>query len=326
MAFGSKKIINEKNTDQIDSLDEKEESNSLDFLTPNKNAKKDALNDPYQEEMIRKTAYQYTLKTLNALKIVSPIITALMQKPGIDAPNEEISSSFRLLIKEISNVSGVVCEKIGVDPGKEKNYWIRNVLEKSFAEILKEQWVYNEKIETEKIVDLIEDIIKFGEKTSDTIEYEELSENSLLKVANIKAMLPIIKESQTNFDLYRNLEDDIEKIMTKLFEKSSMAVDKLADDYANSSDRSKLFYVIMQQAGELYSCAWNSEGKRVKEIINSYSPEKLQKSLERYKSSGGFPLDKIDHDFDKYFDKMVVITDKLINSQKSGLDKKLKNK
>lgn len=83
--------------------------------------------------------------------------------------------------------------------------------------------------------------------------------------------------------------------------------------------------MLMQEAGELYATAWHAEGKRVNEIINSYNPEKIQKFLERYKTEG-FPIDKVHHEFDKYFDKMVVITEKLVTSQKSGLDKKMKNK
>ena len=327
MAFGSKIIKPQEDNDVPSFAPEKEQGNeALKFLNPTKDAKKDSMNDPYREEMTKKAAYQYTLKTLNALKIVSPIITALMQRPGVDAPNEEMSESFRHLIKEIALVSGNVCEKIGIDPNKEKNYWVRNVLEKSFAEILKEQWVKTGETNTEKIVSLIDEVVKFSETASDKSQYDEIPDESLVKMANIRAMLPILNEAQTSFDLYRDLESDIEPIMTKLFETSKTAVEKLADDYANSQERSKLFYMVMQEAGVLYASAWHAEGLRVKEIMRTYSPDKLQKSLERYKSSGGLPLEKVDHDFDKYFSKMMVITEKLVSSQKSGIDKKLKNK
>jgi hypothetical protein len=332
MAFGSKQLKITENSEKSDvpeflpEQQEKTEKDPLAFLNPTKNAKKDSLNDPYQEEMTKKAAYQYTLKTLNALKIVSPIIGALMQKPGVDAPNEEMSESFRHLIKEISSVSGVVCQKLGIDPNKEKNYWVRNVLEKSFAEILKTQWTANGQTDTTKIVELIDDVIKFSETSSEKGQYEEINDENLVKVANIRAMLPILNEAQTNFDLYRNLENDIEPIMNKLFDISSNAVEKLADNYADSSERAKLFNIIVQEAGILYASAWHAEGTRVKEIMNAYSPDKLQKSLERYKNSGGLPLDKIEHDFDKYFEKMLVITEKLVSSNRSGIDKKLKNK
>jgi len=327
MAFGSK-ILNSKEESDVPvfSHEEQEEKNNLAFLKPTKNAKKDSLNDPYKEEILKKVAFQYTLKTLNALKIVSPIITALMQRPGIDAPNEEMSESFRHLIKEIASVSSIVCEKIGIDPEKEKNYWVRNVLEKSFAEILKSQWTITGTTNTEQIVNLIDDIVKFSDTTSEKSQYDEIPDRSLVKMANIRAMLPILNEAQTHFDLYRDLETDIEPIMTKLFKTSAKAVEKLADSYADSQAKSKLFYMIIQEAGTLYASAWHAEGLIVSNIMNTYSPDKLEKSLERHKRLGGLPLDKIEHDFEKYFDKMMVITDKLVSSPKSGIDKKLKNK
>jgi hypothetical protein len=329
MAFGSDKIAKGKEENDVPEFPSEKGENAgdgLKFLNPTKDARKDSFNDPYQEEMTKKAAYQYTLKTLNALKIVSPIITALMERPGVDAPNDEMSESFRNLIKEISSASNAVCEKIGIDPNKEKNYWVRNVLEKSFAEILKEQWTNNGETSTDKIIALVDHIVKFSETVSEKGQYDEVPDESLVKMANIRAMLPILNEAQTNFDLYRDLESDIEPIMTKLFGASAQAVEKLADNYASSSDRSKLFFMVMQEAGKLYASSWHSEGQRVKDIMNAYSPEKLEKALERYKSSGGLPLDKIDHDFDKYFSKMLVITEKLVSSQKSGLDKKLKNR
>ncbi len=334
MAFGNRNLMKEKQEKDIPTSEQEvgeithessyDDPSDLEFLNPKKNARKDSLNDPYQEEMLKKTAFQYTLKTLNALKIVSPIITALMHKPGVDAPSEEMSASFRLLIKEISNLSGIVCEKIGVDPSKEKNYWVRNVLEKSFAEILKDQWIANEKIDTEKVVALLQDVIDFSEGVAEKIEYDEIPDKSLLKIASIKAMMPIINEAKTNFDMYRDLESDIEPIMTKLFEKSAYAVSKLADNYAESSDRAKIFYMIMQEAGQLYASSWHAEGKRFLGIMESYSPEKLEKVLDKYKNSGGFPIDKMEMEFDKYFDKMIVITEKLVTSQKQGIEKKLK--
>ncbi len=327
MAFGSKLNKTQEENDVPEFSPEKEDSpDNLKFLNPTKDAKKDSFNDPYREEMTKKAAYQYTLKTLNALKIVSPIIIALMRRPGVDAPNEEMSESYRHLIKEVASISATVCEKMGVDPNKEKNYWIRNVLEKSFAEVLKEQWTINGETNTGKIVLLVDEVIKFSETVAEKNNYEEIPAESLVKLANVRAMLPILNEALTHFDLYRDLEHDIEPIMKKLFDVSSKAVEKLADNYANESDRAKLFSIVIQEAGNLYSSSWHSEGLRVKAIMNAYSPEKLQKSLERHKASGGLPLDKVEHDFDKYFDKMMVISDKLVSSQKSGIDKKLRNK
>lgn len=323
MAFGIKQAKNEESG----TLPNKEKYNSnLEFLNPKKNAQADSFSDPYKEESTKKAAYQNTLKILNALKIVSPIINALMLRPGIDSPSEELSQSFRTLIKEISTSSYKSCETFQIDPTKENNFWIRNVIEKSFAEIFKEQWIEKGEIQSNQLLEFLEDIKSYSEQIASENYYENLSSLELVKLANFKAILPILNEAKTHFDLYRNLENDIEPILQKLFTTTTLAVQKLADNYADENDRAKIFYILMQEAGQLYKTSWKAESIRVQDILKSYPPEKLEKSLERHKSQGGLPLDKVNHDFDKYFDKILVITEKLVSSQESGLDKKLKNK
>lgn len=296
------------------------------FLKPKKDVVKDSMNDPYKEEVTIKTAYHITLKTLNALKIVSPIIAALMQRPGVDAPNEEMSSSFRKLIQETSDISAKFCERLEVDPEKQKNYWIRNVLEKHFAKLFKEQWVTKGDIDVKSLEVFIDEVIKISDRFEEKTEFTDFDEITTVRLGMVKAMTKVLNEAQTNFNLYRNLEEDIEPIMEKLYNLSVSTVDKLADDYAQPKDKAKLFDMVIQEAGELYAGSWRAEAKRTQEIIKNTPKEKLEKVLEKYKSNGGLPLDKVNHDFDKYFNKMVVITEKLIFSQQGTLQKRLKTK
>lgn len=301
-----------------------DEDSGLNFLNPKKDAVVDSLHDAFLANSTIKSAHQYTLKTLNALKIVSPILTALMYRPGVDGNTQEVSESFRLLIKEISKASADVCEKLELDPNVEKNFWIRNVIEKHLAEYIKNQWIDKGEIDTTDFIKNINNVVEFSKDVAEKNEYVEFAALETLKIANIKAMNPILQESQLHFDLYRNLEEDLEPIMEKLFHVSKVATDKLADPYADSKSRAALFSIIIQEAGQLYANAWHTEAKRVKAVMDAYPKDKLEKVLEKYKSTGGLPLTKIEHDFDKYFDKMIIITDKLINSNKSGIDKKLK--
>ncbi len=307
------------NTQQTSNASEREDA--VDFLQPKKDHIKDSMNDPYRAQLIQKNAYQYTMKTLNALKIVSPIISGLMQNPGLDATNTELSNNFKLLITEISNISEKVCEKLEIDPTKEQNFWIRNVLERCFSEIIHYQWVKFGKVDIEPLVELINHVIE-KEDVAEKFEYAEISENSLVKLATIKSMIPILKEGLEN-PLYRNLDDDIEHIMSKLYESSKNSVIKICDDYADQKDKAKLFYLIMQEAGKLYAISWKMEAARVNQIMNDYPPEKLNDVLTKYKESGGLPLTKIENDFDKYFEKMMVITDKLISSSQGNIKKRL---
>lgn len=296
-----------------------------DFLLPTADAKKDSQNDLYREEMTYKTAFQTTMKTLNALKIVSPIISSLMQRPGVEAKNEELSESFRNLITEISGLAENVCLQLNVDPSKDKNFWIRNVLERNFAQVLGEQWVANGKVDVEPIKNMIESIINFSETVAEKEKYEEVSDLHLVKLAGISSMLPVIKEA-TNFNLYRNFEEDIEDIMRKLKNKAVEATKELADPYANSSERAKLYYLLLKEAGEMYAVSWKIETQRIHTIMNSFPEDKLRNAINQYKTNGGFPLNKIDSDFDKYFNKVVTISQKLVVSQSGTIKNRLNKK
>ncbi len=169
---------------------------------------------------------------------------------------------------------------------------------------------------------ILEKIDHYKEKS----QYEDYNEMTQIKVGVLKASSKILNTIQSTFDLHRDVEKDIEEITEKLFNLSYEKVDKLADEYASSKDRAKLFYNIIIQAADTYSIAWEMEVKRVKEIMDNTPKEKLEKLMSKYKDNDGLPIDKIEHDFNKYFNKTIAVTEKLIFSQKGTLEKRLKNR
>lgn len=323
MAFGLPKNQSENQKQISDEENNIREEN--DFLNPTADARKDSQNDLYREEITHKTAFQNTMKTLNALKIVSPIITALMQRPGVEAKNEELSENFRGLITEISSLAENVCQQLNVDSTKEKNFWIRNVLERNFSQVLGEQWVSNGKVDSEPVKKLVDAIVNFSEVVAEKEEFQEVSDIHLVKLAGISSMLPILKEV-SYFNLYRNFENDIEGIMFKIKEKAVEATKQLADPYAKSEERAKLYYLLLKEAGEMYAVSWKIETQRIHNIMNSFSEEKLKGVVDQYKAKGGFPLDKIDAEFEKYFTKVVTISQKLVSSQTGTIKNRLSKK
>ena len=60
---------------------------------------KDTLNDVYERETLKKTSYQMTLKTLNALKIVSPIVQAIIEtQSNKEGEEERVSTLFKDMV------------------------------------------------------------------------------------------------------------------------------------------------------------------------------------------------------------------------------------
>ncbi len=308
----------------------KDNFQEIDFLLPKKDAEKDSKNDPLNEDNLRKTAYQMTMKAMNAVKIVSPIIIALIKQPVEKTTNDHLSKGFKEIIKEISNLSLRMCEEMDIDPKKEKNFWIRNVLEKNFSEILSEQYIKNGQIDQAfnetTLSSIFKEVIENSKDIAEKIPYDDLDANDLVKMACIRAMLPIMKEVIYGFDLYRNMENDVEILLEKLFNSSKYALDILSDEYASKNDRAKLFYIIMQEAGQLYAHSWHKESNRVFKLMEQFPREKLEKALEKHRNQGGLPLDILNEDFDKYFNKLVMISDKLIKNSTGNIQSRLNNK
>jgi len=316
-------------TDKIhkeESTNNEEDALLPDFLKPKKDVNQSALNDLFKVESNKKTAFQITLKTLNALNIVSPIMKALMNKPGVDGTNEQLSAGFKSLIQETSSLSEKICKKLNVDPENENNYWIRNVLEKHFSDLIEEQWSRGKTLDFNKMEVFFDGILQNIDHYKEKAQYEEYSEMTQIKVGVLKASSKILNTIQSTFDLHRDVEKDIKEITEKLFNLSAATVDKLADEYASPKDRAKLFYSTIIQAADTYSVAWEMEVKRVNQIMDNTPKEKLEKLMARYKENGGLPIDKIEHDFNKYFNKTIAVTEKLIFSQKGTLEKRLKNR
>jgi len=279
--------------------------------------------DVQKAELIKENERRKILRTMNAFKIIHPIISALMERPGVDAEAEDLSANFRTLIKETSGLSEKICYSLGVDPTDDKNFWIRNVFERIFADYLKEQWLRDGKLNVNFIENCIEQAIKI-ENVSTENNFEEMSPIVSSKMSLIKALIPVVKEVE-NFDLFRGnvfVEKDLEGIGEKLKEASLSAVTKLTDEYNSTKDKTSLFNLVLQEAGEIYAIAWRSESKRVIELMSSYGEDEVNKQLQKYPD--GLPLDKVNHDFNKYFNKLVAITEKLVPSKKGTIEKRLR--
>lgn len=303
-----------------------DDDEEIDFLSPRKDIKKDTRNDVYLEETLKKTSYQITLKTLNSLKIVSPIVSTIIQMSN-KLDDAEITALFKSMVLEISESAVKACESIGVDPKKEKNAWVRNVFERSIADFTKTQYLTHGNVDTSKLQQIIAQLSEFSEHVAEKEPFEEISAESLVSLATIKAMLPIVNESMNNFDFHRNLESSLEDIMMLIAKECEKGTKILASDYADEKSRAQLYYLLMQEAGVLYASCWRSEAKRVFNILENNPTERVIQSFEKFKNNGGFPLTKIEQDFVLFFQRFIEISKKLsVAERKANLATRIKKK
>lgn len=305
-----------------------ESDEEFDFLAPRKDVEKDTLNDVYERETLKKTSYQMTLKTLNALKIVSPIVQAIIEtQTNKEGEEERVSTLFKDMVMKISESAVSACEAIGVDSKKEKNAWVRNVFERCIADFVKEQYLKHGNVDTKNVDIIISHLSEISNNYAEKEPYEDLPAESLVSMATIRAMLPIVSESMNNFDFHRKLENDLENIVNFIGKECEKATEVLASDYASEKNRAQLYFLLMQEAGILYASCWKAESTRIRGILHNNPTEKVLQSFEKFKSTGGFPLSKIEQSFSIFFQRFVVISQKLsLAERRSNLAGRLKKK
>lgn len=318
--------ITVKQNSSIDDLQNEEDD--YDFLSPRKDVKKDSVNDVYQEETLKKTSYQMTLKTLNALKIVSPIVSAIIQsKTNSSDDDERVTKLFKDMVMQISDSALKACEAIGVDPKKEKNAWVRNIFERTIADFVKIQYLAHGNVDTSKVENIIHKLSDISHTVAEKEPFEDISAESLVSMAIIRAMMPIVNESLNNFDFYRKIEDDLETIINLISKECEKGTEILASDYASEKNRAQLYFILMQEAGVLYASCWKSESKRILQIIENKPSEIVKQNFEKFKKTGGFPLSRIDQDFILFFERFIVISQKLsLAERKANLSGRIKKK
>lgn len=105
--------------------------------------------DPKKSDIQEDTVRRKTIATLNAIKIMAPIITALAF-PNTQEKN--LSGDYFLLTKATNDISKKICLEIGIDPDKSSNLWALNMVEKVVSECLKEQYISSEGIINEDLI------------------------------------------------------------------------------------------------------------------------------------------------------------------------------
>lgn len=295
-------------------------SENLQFLTANNNSK--PLTEEAQQHW-ETDAYKHTLKVLNSLKIVSPLVNAVMLNPGSDEKDTNINHTFKNLAYDISYASKALLDQMGIDSNDKKNLWMRNVLEKHLAQIVYEQWTTFGKVSLTNFTAIAKNLVNseiFEEKS----EYPSFDTNLIVQMTLIKALI-LIKEEYNKNSLFRNFEKDSESIATLLFETAKELLPKLVIDPTNEEQKTQIFNFLIEEGSKIFCSSWKVEVKRIENIINTYSMEKVKTYIDKYKKNGGFPITQIIFDYKKYLGHLVAISLKLVpsNNQNSGLGPRL---
>lgn len=277
------------------------------------------ITDPGLRQLSQNDAKNKTLKTLNALKIISPVLQALI----INSNKEDFTKNFKSIVSSVSLLSEEVCKKLEVDPENEKNFWIRNSFERVFSELMKEQWLSKQSVEIESIQLLMNDVIDHCDFVESEYISMGLTVDNDIKASLVRAMVVLISEIKSGFDLNRNISNDLEGIISFIFTEAKKQMLVVVDENADTKQKASLLKVLINEGVNLYASCWKSYAKFSKEYLDKSDNVTKEKLLKKYPE--GFPLKNIEDEFKENFERLIIVTQKILPNKSGNLNNRIKN-
>lgn len=282
------------------------------------------IQDPAKAERSCEDARKKTMRTLNAIKIVAPVLSAVTERHGGSGSEEEAVSTFKRLVSQSSEMSELVIRELGEDPNLAENFWLRNMLERSFCEVLKDQIQRGKEGTLKPIEGVLREIANMEWSAADgREEFVTWGAETVVRAALLRACAPIMIKA-AGFNFFRaDMSTDMEAIMKTLMGAASRATLSMSDPHAGERERASLFSVLIGEAGNLYASAWHACGKQMVNNMSSMSDKDLKTLLAQHPE--GLPLDKINDEFERNFTRLVSLSVKLVPQKAGRIETRMKS-
>lgn len=300
-------------------------NNEFDFLNQEKSYAKENPTDFLGQEMTQKASQKFNIKLINALKIVSPIILVLMEKAGYNSEKmnkEELSKSFKYLVETTNQLSEFICEKI-TEIDNSNSLWLKNNFETHLAKIISKEWKYNKDVDIDNIKKLIEATLNTVDIFSEKGDYVPIKGSLNVKVSCIQALNYMQQELYKYNTISRDINNELSDYLNIVFLAAENGTKKISDSYATEDERGQVFSILIQEAAKAYINSWKNYNQYVESTLSSYEEEKKQNLLNKYKSTGGFPLTKVNENFNLFFERILQTT-LVVIQEKTNPQKKMK--
>lgn len=279
--------------------------------------------DPAKSDKAAADGRRATMRTLNAVKILGPVMAAVVERHAVSGGEEDAVGSFKSMVGQASDMSELVLRELGEDPLAPQSFWLRNMLERAFCEILKDQVQRGREPSLRPLEPLLKGIAGIQWQASEgPAPFENWAPDTSARVALVRAAAPVMARF-AGFNFFRtDLAADIEDIMQLLMSKAAAATVAMADPQASERERASLFSVLVVEAGALYASSWHSCGKQLVNNLESLDDEKLAALIGQ--DPRGLPLDKVNEVFEQNFARLTTLAGKLVPPAAGKIEARIK--
>lgn len=249
---------------------------------------------------IQMNARQVALRTMNALRTLSPAIRHAM---ATQSKSPEQAVLFTEMMQAARTSSNNTLSQLELDPLDRNNQWMVNVLDRVFIEAMTLPLPpAHEPLNIPQIQTLIAHTLHRGMEEQ---PFGALDDSIKVKTAIIQATRPILL-AQMRYDFYRDRDADLQYSMEYLIKTVVDAIPEMIDPIAKMEDRVVFFQILLTEAAEGLAACWDAEAKK-------WEAERMNRSHAEWESilnanPSGLPTAPVFTQFGFFFQRLLFLT------------------
>lgn len=243
----------------------------------------------------RASARVQALRTMNAVRTLSPILALACAADGLD--NKQQAKLFIGMLNRSTQLAERAAARLGLDPKSDR--WAVNTLERGFAQVL----AANQKV-SDDLADVMADRLPahafdVGERAPGI---SEMHEDAVVGVSLLQAMMPVAAAQQKFSFLRTDRDKDLVEMKTLLVEEVMESMQVLLSPIASAFERKTMFGLLCQEAGRVMASSWDHEAELARQVLS----KKTRAQVEAWKAANpsGLPIKSVGTRFSSFMKRL----------------------
>jgi hypothetical protein len=243
-----------------------------------------------RDEISRKADTQVRHR-LAALKTLTPLVLAVIKRPGFAAEDGELLAAAKQLQEETERSSAELVMLMGAGG---QPTWMAKAIASTVAEFVAAEWINGVEVldmsPYQPIWGYLADA-DFADFEADLPKEGNLDQDTMLRLSTIKAMSQVVGTTRRSY-LMRHDPDKLYPMLAKIIVKTASSnVDKLVSQEASEAARLMALQSLIARAADVFCSNWDAV---VKPTVNYLLKLEKEQRLNLYRQHpDGLPLTKI---------------------------------
>lgn len=271
-------------------------STPVETLRPDMQAEQAVIDrNPDLLDHARANARVQALRTMNAVRTISPILALACAADGLD--NKQQAKLFVGMLNRSTQLAERAAARIGLDPRTER--WAVNTLERGFAQVL----AANPEVSDELADVLAERLPLHAFDVPDRAPgISEMHEDAVLGISLLQAMMPVAASQQKFGFLRADRDKDLLDMKALLVDEVMEGMQELLSPVASASERKTMFGLLCQEAGRVLASSWDHEAELARQVLS----KKTRAQVDAWKAAnpGGLPIKSVGIRFSSFMKRL----------------------